>query len=259
MNSLSFDASTHLAANAALAPPARTRPAVVTPHPAVGDPGSPTLGWPNVRSGRMNPTIYQLLSRMIDIVASSAALFALFPLMAVVALVLRLSDDGPAFYAQRRVGRGGQPFYCLKFRTMVTGADARLAEYLARSPEARAEWNRDHKLRNDPRVTKFGMFLRTSSIDELPQLINVLRGEMALVGPRPIVEAEIVRYGRFFAHYCRVKPGLTGLWQVSGRSTLTYRRRVALDTCYARSQCLWFDVRILLKTVPMVLLARGSC
>ena len=127
-----------------------------------------------------------------------------------------------------------------------------------RDPEARAEWDKDNKLRNDPRVTALGRFLRKSSIDELPQLLNVIRGEMSVVGPRPIVASEVARYGGYFGHYCSVRPGITGLWQVSGRNNVSYRRRVACDVMYARTQSLPLNIRIMAATVPAVTFARGS-
>jgi lipopolysaccharide/colanic/teichoic acid biosynthesis glycosyltransferase len=175
-----------------------------------------------------------------------------------VALAIFLQDGGPALFAHRRLGWGGRHFYCLKFRTMRVDAEARLAEVLARDPQARAEWDADHKLRDDPRVTRLGAFLRRTSLDELPQLFNVLRGEMSLVGPRPIVDAEIQKYGRRFHQYCAVKPGITGLWQVNGRSDTTYRARVAMDCLYAGRKSLLLDVRVLLCTIPAVLARRGS-
>jgi lipopolysaccharide/colanic/teichoic acid biosynthesis glycosyltransferase len=142
---------------------------------------------------------------------------------------------------------------------MVSDADVRLVQLLAESAQAREEWARDHKLRRDPRITPIGSFLRRSSLDELPQLFNVLKGEMSLVGPRPIVHSEIERYGRYFREYCRVRPGITGLWQISGRSNVSYRRRVALDVTYVRSKSLVLDIKILALTLPCVLVARGSC
>ena len=182
----------------------------------------------------------------------------LAPLMLCVAMAVLAQDGGPVLFAQRRVGYGGRSFPCFKFRSMAVDAEARLERLLAQDPAAREEWARDHKLRNDPRITPVGVFLRRSSLDELPQLFNVLRGEMDLVGPRPIVRAEAARYGRRFGHYCTVRPGITGLWQVSGRNDLSYRRRVAIDTLYARSKSLTFDLKILLLTVPAVLFRRGS-
>ena len=200
-----------------------------------------------------------LAVRILDIGIASCALIFLAPLLLVVAGLVYLVDPGPIFFAHRRLGRDGRSFPCLKFRTMVVDAEQRLKQLLLTSEEAREEWARDFKLRRDPRITPIGNFLRKSSIDELPQLINVLRGEMSIVGPRPIVEDEIQRYGRYYAHYSAVKPGLTGLWQVSGRNDVTYRRRVALDVTYARNKCLGRDLRILAMTVPAVLSAKGSC
>jgi exopolysaccharide production protein ExoY len=191
--------------------------------------------------------------------AALALLMLLFflPVMALVAAAVALQDGGPAVFAHKRIGRHGKPFFCYKFRSMRVDADARLAELLASDAAAREEWARDHKLRRDPRVTPLGEFLRRSSLDELPQFFNVLRGEMSLVGPRPIVEAERIKYGRRFQHYCAVKPGITGLWQISGRNDVAYRTRVALDTCYAKNKSLGLDLYILVMTVPSVLRARG--
>jgi lipopolysaccharide/colanic/teichoic acid biosynthesis glycosyltransferase len=180
------------------------------------------------------------------------------PMMMVVAALIKAQDGGPVLFRHRRIGQGGKPFYCYKFRTMRVDAEACLAALLEEDAEAREEWARDHKLRNDPRVTRIGRFLRKSSIDELPQLINLIRGEMVLVGPRPIVESEIVRYGWRFKHYHAVKPGITGLWQVSGRSNVNYRRRVAMDALYARHKSPALDLWILVKTIPAVMQSEGS-
>ncbi|HEY2661468.1 MAG TPA: sugar transferase [Caulobacteraceae bacterium] len=180
------------------------------------------------------------------------------PLMLGVAIAVFVQDGGPVFFAHRRLGLNGSSFACLKFRSMATDAQARFNHLLAVDPGARTEWERDHKLRNDPRITRLGEFLRRSSLDELPQLFNVLRGEMSLVGPRPIVEAEAHRYGRRICNYCSVRPGITGLWQVSGRNDTSYRRRVAIDVVYSRRKSLTLDARILLMTIPAVLLRRGS-
>jgi lipopolysaccharide/colanic/teichoic acid biosynthesis glycosyltransferase len=196
--------------------------------------------------------------RGLDIVASILLLIFFAPLMIIIAIILYFSDPGPLFFEQHRLGRRGQPFRCWKFRSMVVDAEERLAALLRDDPQARAEWTVAQKLRADPRITRIGRFLRRSSLDELPQLFNVLRGEMSLVGPRPIVHAEIERYGRYFAEYCLVRPGITGLWQISGRNDTSYRRRVALDVTYARAKCLRLDLAILVLTVPRVLLARGS-
>lgn len=184
------------------------------------------------------------------------ALFIL-PLMIAIAVAIRMHDGGPVVFRHRRVGRNGKAFYCMKFRTMSVDAEARLKHLLATDPLARAEWERDFKLRNDPRVTPIGHFLRRSSLDELPQIFNLMRGEMNLVGPRPIVEAEIPRYGPRYRHYCAVKPGITGLWQVSGRNDVSYRSRVAMDTLYAKRRTMLLDIRILAATLPAVLSKRG--
>lgn len=207
----------------------------------------------------------QTLAPMDD-VASEAMHFAIAlvalifvaPLMLFVALAIFSHDRGPIMFAHRRIGRGGASFPCLKFRSMAVDAEARLAEVLDSDPDARAEWDKDHKLRNDPRVTKLGAFLRRTSLDELPQLFNVLAGDMSLVGPRPIVDAEIQKYGRRFQQYCAVKPGITGLWQVSGRNDTSYRARVALDCIYAKRRTVALDLAIMFNTVPAVLLRRGS-
>lgn len=198
------------------------------------------------------------LCRMIDLVLASALLVFLAPLMLVIAGLIRLQDGGPALFGHSRIGKGGASFKCLKFRSMVIDAEARLNALLARDPEARREWEADHKLRKDPRITALGAFLRKSSLDELPQLFNVLRGEMSLVGPRPIVVAEIPRYGRWFSYYCAVRPGVTGLWQVNGRNDVSYRRRVALDVLYARTVGVRRYIQIMAATVPAVLLRSGS-
>lgn len=198
------------------------------------------------------------LNRSLDIALAVSALVFIAPLLLVIALIIRTTDGQRALFAQERMGRGGRPFKCLKFRTMVVDADARLTSLLARDPVARAEWEIDHKLRNDPRITAFGRFLRKSSLDELPQLINVLRGDMSLVGPRPIVIGEIVRYRGYYRHYCSVRPGITGLWQVSGRNNVSYRRRVACDVLYARRRSVRVNMRIMAATIPAVALAKGS-
>jgi undecaprenyl-phosphate galactose phosphotransferase len=199
----------------------------------------------------------RLLKRCFDVVVSSLLLILLLPLFAVIA-VLVARDGAPVFYGQKRVGRGGRWIVCLKFRTMVPDADRRLADLLARDPAARAEWARDMKLRNDPRVTSIGRFLRRTSLDELPQLVNVVRGEMSLVGPRPIIAEEVPLFGEDIGYYYEVDPGITGLWQVSGRNTLDYARRVRLNSWYVRNWSLWHDVTILFRTVRVVLERDGA-
>jgi undecaprenyl-phosphate galactose phosphotransferase len=164
----------------------------------------------------------------------------------------------PVFYRHERIGRGGRPFGCLKFRTMVPDAAAVLAAHLAARPAARAEWQQDRKLKDDPRITRIGAWLRRTSLDELPQLLNVLRGEMSLVGPRPVVAEELARYGDNIVYYVESTPGLTGLWQVSGRNDLDYRRRVHLDCWYVKNWSLWCDLVILIKTPRAVLRGNGA-
>jgi len=204
------------------------------------------------RRSRATATLGDRVTRAIDVLVCLVALAILSPFAIVVAFAIKAQDGGPILFGHMRIGRDGKPFRCWKFRSMVVNAEQRLAALLARDPAARAEWEADHKLRNDPRITWLGNFLRKSSIDELPQLINVLRGEMSLVGPRPVVQAEALRYGRYFREYCAVRPGITGLWQVMGRNDVSYRRRVALDVAFVRSQSVSLYLTILILTVPAV-------
>jgi lipopolysaccharide/colanic/teichoic acid biosynthesis glycosyltransferase len=199
-----------------------------------------------------------MLKRGLDILGAGLALALLLPVFLVIAVAVR-ADGGPAFYAHQRIGRGGRVFGCLKFRSMVTDSAERLAEALARDPALRLEWEATRKLRHDPRVTWMGRILRATSLDELPQLINVLRGEMSLVGPRPVLASELAAYyGSATRHYLAVRPGITGLWQVSGRSETSYAQRVALDVAYVTRPSLLADIRILLRTPAAVLLRRGA-
>jgi Undecaprenyl-phosphate galactose phosphotransferase WbaP len=197
------------------------------------------------------------LKRSLDILGALALGIVFSPLMLLILFFMR-REGGPVIYRHRRVGRNGKVFECLKFRTMVPNAEQVLREVLERHPELKAEWLRDHKLRNDPRVTTLGRFLRRTSLDELPQLWNVVRGEMSLVGPRPVVREELMRYGRNLRVYLSAKPGITGLWQVMGRNDTDYRRRVAMDVCYVRNQNLLLDLYILLKTTRVVLGGGGA-
>jgi Undecaprenyl-phosphate galactose phosphotransferase WbaP len=197
------------------------------------------------------------LKRAIDILGALAMLIALTPVMVALAMLVR-SDGGPVFFRQRRIGAGGRPFMCLKYRTMRTDAEAQLQALLARDPEARASWDSDFKLRVDPRITRFGGLMRRTSLDELPQLFNVIRGDMSLVGPRPIVAAEVARYGIAMREYLNCRPGVTGLWQVSGRNDVDYKTRVKLDQTYVRNWSIVADVGILFRTVRVVLLRSGA-
>jgi exopolysaccharide production protein ExoY len=196
------------------------------------------------------------VKRAFDLLVCVPMLLCSAPLMALIALVLRFS--GPVFFKQERVGLDGRKFVIFKFRTMVVDAEKRLLKLLAEDPAAQMEWDVTHKLTKDPRITFLGRVLRLSSLDELPQLLNVLRGDMSIVGPRPIIEMETMMYNRYILHYMSVKPGLTGLWQVSGRSGTSYRRRVAFDVFYSRHASLWLDFLVLLKTIPAVLRADGA-
>jgi exopolysaccharide production protein ExoY len=195
--------------------------------------------------------------RTLDVVGAIILGMVFSPLMVAITLLME-KEGGAVIFRHRRVGRDGRMFECLKFRTMIPNADQVLRELLERDPELRAEWVRDHKLRNDPRITRLGRFLRRTSLDELPQLWNVLRGEMSLVGPRPVVREELLRYGRNVRTYLAAKPGITGLWQVTGRNDTDYRRRVVLDTYYVRNQNLLLDLYILLKTTRVVLGGSGA-
>ena len=195
--------------------------------------------------------------RGFDVISATMVLIFVLPAMVLLYFLVRM-DGGPAIFAHRRVGQNGKSFDCLKFRSMFTDSAARLEELLRTDPVAREEWDRDHKLKNDPRVTPLGRFLRASSLDELPQLINIVRGDMSVVGPRPIVQAEAVRYGARFATYCKTRPGLTGIWQISGRNDVAYRRRVAMDVLYARRCSPALDAKVVLMTIPAVLMSKGS-
>ena len=203
-------------------------------------------------------TLDQVYVRALDIVISLTLIIAVAPLLALVALLIYTTNPGPVLFGHVRIGRGGRRFRCFKFRSMVTDAQERLNALLLSDPAAAAEWARDHKLKSDPRITPIGSFLRQSSLDELPQLFNVLRGDMSLVGPRPIVTEEVTKYRRYFRDYCEVRPGITGLWQISGRNDVSYRRRVAMDVAYVRSQSVKIYLRILVMTLPSVLKSQGS-
>jgi lipopolysaccharide/colanic/teichoic acid biosynthesis glycosyltransferase len=197
--------------------------------------------------------------RAMDIVGATIALVFFGPLMVLIYLVLFVACGGSPIFAHRRVGQGGSTFLCYKFRSMRKNAEEEMRRYLELNADAREEWGRCFKLRRDPRITPFGAFLRSTSLDELPQLFNVLKGEMSLVGPRPIVSGEIDLYGKRIADYCACRPGMTGLWQISGRNAVSYDERVRFDVLYARKRSVGFDVAILLRTIRVVLNRRGAC
>ena len=201
---------------------------------------------------------YRVIKRGLDVFLVLIAAPVLLLLLATVAIAVHVSSPGPIFFSHRRIRRHGAFFSMWKFRTMCVNSAEVLEDHLAAHPGARAEWRRDHKLRRDPRVTRAGDFLRRTSLDELPQLWNVLTGSMSLVGPRPIVAAEVEKYGDCFADYCMVKPGLTGLWQVSGRNELSYPERVQLDHRYARTWSLTGDIKIILRTFSSVINRDGA-
>lgn len=199
----------------------------------------------------------KLLKRAFDIAASSALIIAGAPLLLWICAKV-LASGRPVFYGHRRVGQNQKSFLCYKFRTMAPNADQLLKELLARDPAARAEWERDFKLKDDPRVTPIGRWLRKTSLDELPQLWNVLRGDMSLVGPRPVVTAELERYGNQVDYYLQAKPGITGLWQISGRNDITYDSRVYLDAWYVKNWSMFNDIKILFKTLKVVTRKEGA-
>jgi lipopolysaccharide/colanic/teichoic acid biosynthesis glycosyltransferase len=195
----------------------------------------------------------RFVKRTGDIVFSLSVLTLGAPIFLALALMVKASSRGPIFYVQPRIGRDYKTFGCIKFRTMRKDSDKILKSLLASSPELKKEFAKDHKLKNDPRITRLGKFLRRSSLDELPQFFNVLRGQMSVVGPRPIVKAELSRYGYNMNEVLAVRPGMTGLWQVSGRNNLSYRQRVRLDLRYSRTRNFAMDLKIVLKTVMVVL------
>lgn len=200
----------------------------------------------------------QIVKRTFDIIASGILLLLLAPLIAFITWRIRREDDGPAFLSQERVGRNGKIFKCHKFRSMVQNADEILAQWLRERPEIREEFSRNFKLKNDPRVTAVGKWIRKTSLDELPQLWNVFVGEMSFVGPRPLLERELPTYGPSIEMYKEARPGITGVWQISGRSETSFADRVYLDAWYVKNWCLWYDIVVLLKTVQVVLARKGA-
>lgn len=201
---------------------------------------------------------YAVAKRFLDLAICLLALPFVLPLFVALTILVKLSSKGPAFFGHDRLGRDGATIKVWKFRTMVVDAPKRLAEYLDKHPELAAEWAATHKLKHDPRVTAIGRFLRHTSLDELPQLVTVLQGNMSLVGPRPIVPDEIVKYGDVYQLYKQVTPGVTGLWQVSGRNETTYPERVALDAAYVRNWSIWLDLYVLFRTIKTVLRREGA-
>jgi exopolysaccharide production protein ExoY len=204
------------------------------------------------------PPVGGAFKRGFDIVAAIAGILLLSPLLVMLAMLVKFSCGGRVLYGHPRIGQNGNVFRCLKFRTMVENADQVLAQHFAKNPELRAEWIATRKLQNDPRVTQVGAVLRKLSLDELPQIFNILRGDMSFVGPRPVVEDELELYGAAVDYYLKSRPGLTGLWQVSGRNDVSYVTRVAFDRHYVENWSFAFDLKILIWTFPAVFSSRGS-
>jgi exopolysaccharide production protein ExoY len=227
-------------------PFARIRPAAVSLGPSEYVAGFD-------KAVEREPAIGGRVKRTMDLVLAGVALVLLAPFMLLIAALIQMTMGGPVIFRQERIGRNGRPFTFFKFRTMCANADEVLRTYLASNPVAAAEWRETQKLMKDPRVTRIGRFLRKSSLDELPQLFNVLRGDMSLVGPRPILRSEVWRYGRHARRCFQARPGLTGLWQVSGRNRISYRSRIALDRYYASHWSIWLDLLVMLKTIPALL------
>ncbi len=202
--------------------------------------------------------VNRYIKTIFDYVLTITGTIAISPILIVISLWIYKDSPGPVIFKHRRIGKNGKEFNCYKFRSMCIDAKERLEELLKNDPKAKAEWEKDFKLKNDPRITKSGAFLRKTSLDELPQIFNVLKGEMSLVGPRPIIRDEIARYGEYIGDYLMVKPGITGMWQVSGRSDTGYKERVQLDSWYVRNWSVWLDVMLLWRTVKIVINCKGA-
>ena len=198
------------------------------------------------------------IKTIFDYVLTITGTIAISPILIVIALWIYKDSPGPVIFKHRRIGKNGKEFNCYKFRSMCVDAKEKLEQLLANDAEARAEWEKDFKLKNDPRITKSGAFLRKTSLDEMPQIFNVLKGEMSLVGPRPIIRDEMIRYGEYIDDYLMVKPGITGMWQVSGRSDTGYKERVQLDSWYVRNWSVWLDLMLLWRTMKIVIKCKGA-
>lgn len=216
--------------------------------------GQPALA---MQVGLLSP-LALITKRICDLAVVSLGSLLISPILIFIAVAVRLSSPGPIFYSQERIGRHGRRFRAWKFRSMVPNADQVLKDLLAKDPAMRAEWEADHKLKKDPRITWIGHIIRKTSLDELPQLWNIFKGEMSLVGPRPIVHAEVEKYGDHYEQYAAVTPGLTGLWQISGRNKTTYEQRIEFDAYYVRNWSLWLDAHIFFSTIRVVLLREGA-
>ncbi|MGN1327681.1 MAG: sugar transferase [Clostridia bacterium] len=212
------------------------------------------------QEAKKNKIVYKFIKRIIDIIGATIGLIILIPITAIVYIARKAlkEDDGPLFYEHLRYGKNGKMFRMYKFRTMCVNADQKLEEYLKENEEARKEFDEYQKLKDDPRITKLGKFLRKTSLDELPQMLNILKGELSFVGPRPVVEKEIERYGKYKEKFLSVKPGLTGYWQVNGRSNTTYEERMKMELYYVDNCSLWTDIKIFLKTFIAVFNKEGA-
>lgn len=230
----------------------------MTPHEAESGPNYGVVPAAlKLGPGLTNPSSL-LIKRLLDLAVAIILFILALPFAAVISLLIILDSPGPVFFSHNRIGKGNRTFRLWKFRTMKKDSDLVLEQYLDSHPDLRAEWEDTHKLKNDPRVTRTGRLLRRSSLDELPQLLSVLRGDMSMVGPRPIVAEEAAKYGPVFDLYLQVRPGLTGLWQASGRTDTSYRKRLALDLRYLTTRTLWMDLWLLAKTVKVVLFGHGA-
>lgn len=198
---------------------------------------------------------YNFMKRLVDVAMATAGLIVMCLPMALIALLIKLESPGPVIYVHNRIGKDGKKLALLKFRSMYVNADAMIDSF---TPEQKAEWEANFKLENDPRITRIGKFLRRSSLDELPQMINILRGELSVVGPRPVVTAELERYGENKNKFLSVQPGLTGYWQAYQRSACSYEKRMEMELYYAEHANFWWDIRIMFKTVGTVLMGRGA-
>ena len=197
--------------------------------------------------------IYLSIKNNLDTLFALLFLFLFFPFFILISILIKLSSRGPIFFFHKRIGKNSKPFYCIKFRTMHPEASDILENLLSKNTKIRDEFQKNHKLKNDPRITIIGKFLRKTSLDEIPQFLNVLKGEMSIVGPRPIVSKELIKYGESIDKVFSVKPGITGLWQVSGRNNLSYKKRVYLDCLYVENFNLLLDTRIIIRTFGVIL------
>ena len=202
--------------------------------------------------------MYHYLKLILDLCLASVLLVVLFPLVGLIVIILKVFIEGDVFFIHTRLGVDGKTFKLYKFRTMKHGRADILSNYLQMHPEEKEEWNINHKLKKDPRITCFGKFLRDYSLDEIPQILNILKGDMSFIGPRPIVEKEVSKYGENFSLYEKCKPGLSGLWQVSGRNNTTYQERVQHDMYYIKNKSLILDLKIFFKTIPVILFKKGA-